>query len=192
MARVDPSCDAFAKLLLRHATAVEKNVDALVPRVFIKIADRVVTYTPLWSGQARLNWTAHVGSKRPPKRLVSVPRSNAKLRKSKGMTKLSDPGEGDYGTIELDTRVTLTAKPVAMAAIKQVSSGYKHPYPPSQAPKKGRRARRAAPKLYLSNSLSYIHKLWSGNWPSNPRNLQDVVTNAARGPIASVRLFRGV
>lgn len=173
MGRIDPEFLRFSKRIMRHARSVEERTDQLVEVAFLLIARSVIWHNPIWSGQSTLNWTAAISRTVPPPRFVNVPRSNVKAR------------QGRKVDIVVDTQVAMTANVVAYAAVKEVARGYKHPRKPSEAlPRPMDVMQRASairpPALYLSNSIDYVPKLWSGTWPSNPRTLRGELSAAER------------
>lgn len=148
-----------------RAKNIEKNTDVLVRAAFLRIAQAVIIHNPVWSGQSTLNWTAAVSRTLPSPKFVNVPRSNVKAR------------EGGQVDILVDATVVATANVVAFSTVKAIAAGYKHPRIPSNAlPRPSDVAKPSSvvrpPSLYLSNSISYAPKLWSGTWPSNPRTLK--------------------
>lgn len=181
---VDKSFKKLSDRLLARGDNVRMNAERLHKSAAKAIANNVVVHTPLWSGQARLNWTARTGKSRGPSRFVNVPRSNSRVRKSSAgsdfgktaggrsiTSKASTGTQGSRKHITVDPVIASTAHAVAMSAITEVIDGYKHPIQKDAHHNKGKSKARAGGNIYLSNSLKYIGKLWSGSWKSNPRTL---------------------
>jgi hypothetical protein len=187
----DPAAKALAERLMRRSFNLRVNVENIHKGAALAIANNVISSTPLWSGQARLNWTAHVGKRKPKQRFVNVPRSNSRIRKTKDGPRVSQGTQGGFRHISVDPVVAATAGPVAREAVTAVISGYKHPVPKTARLNDVRSSsRRGSPKIYLSNSIKYIGKLWNGTWPSNPQTLESQLQFGARVVRAqSGRLF---
>lgn len=194
MPQVDPKFDNLAIALLNRAFALERNMDKLVRDVFITISRRVITHTPLWSGQAKLNWTASVGARKPAQRFVNVARTNISIKGGKS----SGGNQGHRGNISFDPTIAATANVTAIRGMLTVATRYYDPIRPSRKlppvksgrsrslPSRSRRGKKP-PKLFLSNSLDYASKLWSGSWPSNPRTLEQEV----QAGVSVIRRFAG-
>lgn len=172
----DIDFDKFVTRVLQQAHHIEVTADEIVVEAFVAIGKSVIRHNPLWSGQSKLNWTASVSRTLPRKRFVNVARSNAKVGKRKGGYKGFVGGrEGSTFNIKFDRRTALTAGLVATKAVEHVARTYKHPIQPQLA-LHGLSSTVSGdvkpPSIYLSNSIKYIGKLWSGVWPTNPRTLR--------------------
>lgn len=181
MGEIDPEFLRFGKAIMQRARNIEKNTDILVREAFQFIARAVIIHNPVWSGQSTLNWTAAVSHTLPPRRFVNIPRSNVKAR------------EGGQVDILVDATVVATANVVAFAAVKVIAAQYQHPQKPSSALPRALDVQQALtvirpPSLYLSNSISYAPKLWSGTWPSNPRTLKGEL-RAANAVLSNPKLL---
>ena len=178
----------LAQSIMNHAEDIQRGADKLVVDTYIAIARMVVIQTPLWSGQAKLNWTASIGLKRPPKRFVNVQRTNVRLRKDSktGGKKVSGGRQGNRSNILYDPRTAMTARATSLSAIESVASSYKHPIAPSNALPRNFDVRRksvgirSTPALYLRNSLDYIGDLWDGTNRKNPRTLDSTLDFGVR------------
>ncbi len=190
---VDKAFKALSARLLDRGRNVRVNAEKLHKSTAMTVAENVVIHTPLWSGQARLNWTARVGKSRGPSRFVNVPRTNSRIRKAgagkdfgktKGgssiTSKASTGTQGSFKHISVDPVIASTAHAVSMSAISEVISGYKHPIRKTAHITKSKSKARAGHNIYLSNSLKYISKLWSGSWKSNPRTLSSELEHGTR------------
>lgn len=166
------------------------NVAKMHKDAATEVARHVVIHTPIWSGQATLNWTAHVGKRKPPRRFVSIPRSNARLRRGKdGKMRASTGTQGGFGDIVPDPSIVASANDVALSAIADVIQTYKHPVAIT-TDMQAKIARANAPKIYISNSIKYVGKLWSGKWKSNPRDLASQLDYGSRVVRQRRHLFR--
>jgi len=157
----DPFID-LAKRVMTRSRQMEEATDKIVQESFLAISQRVINHTPLWSGQARLNWTASASKNKPKRRFVNVQRTN------KG-------SQGHRGNIILDINIAATAAVVAMSAVRVVTATWENSSRPSSALPRALNVRPRnpgrPPALWLSNSIKYVPKLWGGSWPSNPRTL---------------------
>jgi hypothetical protein len=198
MPDIDREFVVFAKRLMRHKKSIEQKTDDLVKEVFLTIAKRVTTHSPVWSGQSVLNWTAAISKSKPRARFVNVSRSNSRVarrtvtkrltngvKRRRNLRKVSGGREGNRSNINFDKHVALTSRKVAMGGIKAVVSTYENPSKPSSALPRATdviRSTRAmkTPALFLSNNLSYTAKLWSGGWKSNTHTLKSEVSAAKR------------
>jgi len=170
----DPAIDLFAKRIANHAKRVEQQADQLVVVAFGIIAERVITKNPLWSGQSKLNWTAAVSRRKPPRRFVNVERKNLRIKKNRIVGRT----EGGRSDIVFSQKTANTANKVAISAAIIVSRSYRHPQPPSIDINRPRSTKKP-PSIWLSNSLTYAPKLWTGRWRSNPFTLEDIVAEGA-------------
>lgn len=172
MSSSDP-IELFAKRMERRASTLEAKVDRMVVAAFNAIADQVFLSNPVWSSQSVINWTASIGH-RPLRRLVNVDRSNTSIR---GGKVAGGRSEGDRSNITPDRNIAQMARFSASAAAKEVSAGYR------------RSGKGESKAIWLTNSISYTGKLWSGAWPSNPRTLASTLDAGARAT-SRIKVFR--
>jgi len=158
---MEDAFDSFIKRMNRRADHLEQSVNRMVVSAFVGISDFIFAYNPVWSSQSVVNWTASIGHS-PKVRLVNVDRSNTTIKRGK----LVDRGEGDKTNITVHKQAAQAARFVAANTARDVAANYK-PLPGRQKP----------PALWLTNRISYTPKLWAGDWPSNPRTLQEAIDN---------------
>jgi hypothetical protein len=178
VAKGDGTFDAFAHRIVLRAQHVEKRADYLVVRAFKNVAQSVILHNPYWSGQSRMNWTAAIAKSIPPRRFVGLPRSNTGDAEGTQKTINRDEhgftdSQGNEHSIGLLESIHITQK-----AAYAIANTYKHPSRPQKNLKGIGLGTKRAPSIYLSNSISYVGKLWSGAWPSNPRTLKSEVESA--------------
>lgn len=155
--------ERFAQRMERRAKVLLAKVDRLTVESFHAIADQIYIYSPVWSSQSVVNWTASIG-RSPKRRLVNVDRSNASFSggKSRGHS------EGNRGNITPHDKgrdsIAEMARFAASAAAKSVANGY---------PKTTLSNTRRPPPIWLSNVISYTPKLWTGRH-TGPAGLQSV------------------
>jgi len=170
MPGTDP-LEKFADRMEARAKSVERKVQALVVEAFNLIATQIFLYNPVWSGQSVVNWTASIGMS-PKVRRVNVDRSNVGIANNKVT---GSGGEGNKSNITPHhaeaAMAAITAGQTALAVAQQ----YK-------ASKSG-----VNPAIWLSNSISYTPKLWTGGWPSNAGRTLASVIEAADPAINRVR-----
>lgn len=159
----------FAKRMDRRADHMLRMVDRMVVGAFHAIADQVFLNNPVWSSQSVVNWTASIGH-RPKTRLVNVDRSNVGIKNNKLVGSAS---EGNMNNIRVHNsgrdNIAQLARFQAALTAKDVASTYKRPKRTSKSPK----------SIWLTNSISYTAKLWTGAWPTNPRTLSSTIDAGA-------------